>query len=377
MEIFLSVMILFWMIVIVDGFYGMKKMKPLERQRVSNNNELLSVIVAARNEEQQIEESLLSQFQQTYTNVEWIVVNDRSTDMTAKILSKLERGESRLQVIHIDYLPQGWLGKNYALFRGYQQAQGNRLLFTDADVIYEKEAFSKAISYASANKIDHLTLTPNLKAEGFWLKAFVAFFLFGFSYFKRPWMANSERSKQGTGIGAFNMLTRQAYEAIGTHKSIALRPDDDLQLGIKIKQAGFRQRLATALHLIKVTWYDTLPAAIQGLEKNAFAGLFYRISMVVLAAVGVAMSQCLPFVLLLFGTPIMRWYSLVIIVLIFVVYQLVITKMTTLSSIHFLVFPLTAMIFIYTILRATYLTYRQGGIVWRGTFYTLEDLRKG
>lgn len=172
-----------WLVFLLDAIIGLRKLDSLEDEEPLDWGPLLSVVVAARNEEEHIKASILSQLEQTYKNVEWILVNDRSTDETGKSMEQLAHQDSRIKVIHVHDLPDGWLGKNYALFTGAQIAQGKWLLFTDADIKYEKEAFAKALHYAERHQLDHLTAAPNLSAKSFWLKTFVAFFLFGFFLF--------------------------------------------------------------------------------------------------------------------------------------------------------------------------------------------------
>ena len=300
LTILFSIGILVWIVFLLDGLIGLRKIDALEAEESLENGPLLSVIVAARNEESQIQVSVLSQLEQTYKNIEWILVNDRSTDATGLIMEELKKTDLRVSVIHIEELPEGWLGKNNALYRGYLQASGKWILFTDADVKFEKEAFAKALHYFERHKLDHLTASPNLSAKKFWLKTFVAFFLFGFSYFKRPWAANNQKSKVGTGIGAFNLVSKKAYESFGTHEMVKMRPDDDLQLGMRLKQSGYRQRIVTALRLIEVEWYGSLQEAFVGLEKNTFAGLHYRVSMVFFAVFGVFITNVLPFITIFF-----------------------------------------------------------------------------
>ncbi|WP_260631471.1 glycosyltransferase family 2 protein [Neobacillus niacini] len=354
----------------------MRKIEALEAEDCLENGPLLSVIVAARNEEGEIKASILSQLEQTYKNVEWILVNDRSTDSTGYLMEELQQEDSRISVVHIEELPEGWLGKNNALYRGYLQASGKWLLFTDADVKFEKEAFAKALRYFERHKLDHLTAAPNLSAKKFWLKTFVAFFLFGFSYFKRPWAANNPKSRIGTGIGAFNLVSKASYKAFGTHEKVKLRPDDDLQLGMRMKQAGYRQRIVTALKLIEVEWYGSLKEAFVGLEKNTFAGLQYRVSMVLFAIFGVFVTNVLPFITLFSPDKILAFLSLGIILLSGIHYVLVIKKMTIFSPAMFFVLPVTALLFIYCIIRASLLTFKRGGIMWRGTIYKLSELRE-
>lgn len=369
--------ILFWTVLLTDAYIGYRSLQRLEDiDSIDQDGPLVSIIVAARNEESAIIESFQTLLKQNYPKIEWIVINDRSTDNTGFLLETLHKKNQDVTVINIKDLPNGWLGKNHALYQGYLNSKGKYLLFTDADVHFHPETVSKALHFIEKQGVDHITITPNLYAKGFWLQAFIAFFLFGFSFFKRPWRANVDQSKIGMGIGAFNLISREAYEKIGTHKEIAMRPDDDLQLGYKVKAHGLRQRVATGISYVKVTWYETLKDALIGLEKNTFAGLHYRVSMVFVAVVGTFLSHVLPFLTLFTSDTLQLFLSITTILLIFLLYYQVTTRMTSFSLIHFIVFPITALLFIYSILRSSFLTFKRGGIVWRGTKYSLKELRK-
>jgi glycosyltransferase involved in cell wall biosynthesis len=367
---------LFWLVILFDAFIGMKKIERLENVRMtSSETPLISIIVAARNEEKSITKSITSQLNQSYPNLEWVVVNDRSIDSTGYLIDALVQQDQRLQAIHIKELEPGWLGKNHALHKGSLKATGEYLLFTDADIMYHPQTIEKAINYALEKNLDHLTLAPNMNVKRFWPKAFISFFLFGFSFFKRPWMANVDKSKSAIGIGAFNLVRRNAYEAVGTHLAIKERPDDDLMLGVLLKQNGFKQRMATALEHLEVEWYSTLREAFIGLEKNTVAGLYYRYSMVLLAISGVFVTHVLPFMTIFLSAGINRFLSMGAIVLIGLVYIQTVHKMTKGALNSLPVLPITALLFIYCIARAAFLTWIRGGIVWRGTFYSMKELR--
>ncbi|MCM3766466.1 glycosyltransferase family 2 protein [Neobacillus niacini] len=367
--------IIVWIVFVIDAAIGLRRIDSLQQEPVLSNGPLLSVIVAARNEENHLRASILSQLGQTYENVEWILVNDRSDDGTGDIMDELTKQDLRIKVIHIRDLPEGWLGKNFALYTGSQAAAGKWLLFTDADVRYQDETFAKALHYFEKHQLDHLTAAPNLHAKKFWLRTFVAFFLFGFSYFKRPWQANNPKSKMGTGIGAFNLMSKKAYEAFGTHERIKMRPDDDLQLGMRLKQEGYRQRIVTALECIEVEWYGSLREAFVGLEKNTFAGLNYQVGMIFFSIFGVFVTNVLPFIMLFSESSTIALLSLGNILVSGIHYVMIIKRMTVFSPILYLVLPITALLFIYSIIRASYLTFRRGGIVWRGTTYRLSELK--
>ncbi|RLQ91135.1 glycosyltransferase [Falsibacillus albus] len=376
MHYLLGLILIVWIVIAIDLLIGIRKIEKLESTSALRDGPLVSIVIAAKNEADYIRRSIESQLQQTYRNIQWVLVNDRSSDGTGTIMDEMAKNHPQLSVIHIERLPDGWLGKNHALYKGFQQADGELILFTDADVVFEKHAVGKAVNYMIKNKIDHLTAAPDLKAEPFWLKTFVAFFLFGFSYYKRPWKANDDRSKIGIGIGAFNLIRSSVYSRIGTHEEIKACPDEDLQLGMLVKRFGYKQRMSTGLSLLQVEWYPSLLSALKGLEKNTFAGFNYQAAMVVFAIAAVFISQVLPFFLIFTGDGWSKLLSVIVIALLFFLYKAVIKKMTNFSPWLFLVFPFTACLFLYSILRATFLTFKRGGIEWRGTMYSLKELRR-
>ncbi len=369
---------LFWFIVLIDAFIGMRKLENLAYfPPISDHNTpLVSIIVAAKNEAKDIKGSVRSQLKQTYKNIEWILVNDRSSDHTGILIDDLVKEDHRVRSIHITDLPSGWLGKNHALYQGYIASKGDYLLFTDGDVYFKEDTVARSLSYIHKRKIDHLTLTPDMDVKPFWAKAFVTFFLFGFSYFKRPWRANDDKSKVAIGIGAYNFLTREAYEAVGTHKTIAMRPDDDLRLGISIKEIGGKQRIVKGQSYLNVEWYPSLKEAMIGLEKNTFAGLYYSYFMVLFSMGGIFISQVWPFWALFLTEGTTRLVYGVSVLLLFLVYQQTANVMAKGSIVYFIVFPFSALLFLFSIARATVLTIIRGGIYWRGTFYSLNDLKE-
>ncbi|MDG5470718.1 glycosyltransferase family 2 protein [Jeotgalibacillus sp. ET6] len=376
MFILLSLITLFWLFVAIDTFKGLSQLQDLSNESPTVSAGMVSFIIAARNEEHTIEKSIRSQLEQTYQPVEWILVNDRSTDGTGKIMEKLARHDSRIHVVHIKKLPEGWLGKNHALHTGARKSAGNLLVFTDADVRYEPDLLAKAVAFFSRNALHHLTISPNLVAKTFVLQGFISFFLFGFSYFKRPWSANQDHKKTGMGIGAFNMLSRKAYQEIDGHQKIRMRPDDDLQLGMLVKKHGLKQRLVTGLSLLHVEWYPSLKEAIRGLEKNTFAGLHYSYLLAAAAVTGVFVSQFLPFITLFHSALPVRMMSILTILLLAAISLAIIKKLTLFSPWTVALFPLSVLLFIYAISRAVFLTMIRGGIKWRGTTYPLKEIKK-
>ncbi|SDO90492.1 Glycosyltransferase, catalytic subunit of cellulose synthase and poly-beta-1,6-N-acetylglucosamine synthase [Paenibacillus sp. yr247] len=377
--------LLYWLYITFDVHKGIHLLHTLPKStKLPDKPPLVSVIIAAKEEERTILETVQHLLSQNYPRLEIIAVNDRSQDATGVRLEELRKWSQHktdihtpLQIIHITHLPEGWLGKNHALYQGYQQARGQYLLFTDADIIFAPGTISDAVTYMKEHDVQHLTLTPNMIVRGALLQGFVHFFLFSFSLFVRPWRANDDNARgQGIGIGAFNMVSRSAYEAIGTHKAIALRPDDDLQLGIFLKRAGFRQKVLSGKHILQVEWYRSLKEAIVGLEKNLFSGFRYSYAIALLACLGQLVFFITPWLGLAF---LWDWrgaiYAVVVLLQIWL-YRKLMSRLMSKRGDEAYLLPISASLLLYTIARSVWLTWKQGGIYWRGTFYSLRELKK-
>lgn len=335
----------------------------------------LSVIVPACNEERSIASAVRSLLEQDYPNLEIVLVNDRSTDSTGAIMDRLAAQFPQLTVVHIDHLPPGWLGKNHALWTGARVASGELLLFTDADVHFDPTALRRAVAFLQRRKLDHLTLAPDLSVKGFLLQGWVGFFLMSFLAYKNPYRANDPKSKVGMGIGAFNLVRRSAYNGMGTHHAISLRPDDDLRLGQRLKRMGFSTNVAMGRGLLSVEWYTSLWEGIRGLEKNTFAGLEYSVFMVFVSIAGILTIMVWPFIALFLtsGWSFALYAGAILLQLL--TYVMANAMMGPRAWPLALLYPVSALLFAFTVARASYLTLRQGGISWRGTFYPLKLLQ--
>lgn len=335
----------------------------------------VSVIIAARNEAEAIGRTLDTLRNNNYVKFEVIAVNDRSDDATGMIMEEKQKGWQALRVIHLAELPDSWLGKNYALYRGAQHARGDWLLFTDGDVEFAPDALARAVSYVEKHKPDHLVVPPEMKLSGWWLRALVAFFIFNLSLFFRPYEAGNPRSHAHMGVGAFNMVRRPVYEAIGTHRALALRPDDDLRLGRMIKEQGFRQHFIPARAFVRVQWYPNVRAMLEGLEKNALTPFRYSVALLIAGMVPLFALYVGPFVLPWIGSGWIRAAGLYCLAVMLGLYALN-GKFTQLPLSLFWVLPAVVLLFIYALVRAAFLAVKRGGIYWRGTFYSLEELRR-
>jgi len=336
---------------------------------------LVSMVVPARNEERNVEAAARSLLAQKYPALEIIAVEDRSTDRTGPILDALSSGDARLRVVHITELPPGWLGKNHALALGAAAARGEWLLFADADIIMAPDAVSRAVAYAERRGVDHLTILPDTLMPGLLLKGFVCVGIVIFGMALRPWKARDPRSRSFVGVGAFNLVRAGAYARAGGHEPIRLRPDDDIKLGKILKRSGARQDALAGRGMVSVEWYRSIGETIDGLMKNSFSVVQYNPLWMILGAGVYIVVGLAPLAALGLGSGLLRLLGAGA-VLVQLLVHLFVAHEAGLPRRAVLLYPLIYLLFAWILVRALVLNLSQGGIVWRGTFYPLSELRK-
>ena len=334
----------------------------------------ISVVIAARDEERTVEAALVSLLELDYPDLEVVFVDDRSVDRTGEIARSLAerhpRGE-RLKVLSCRELPQGWLGKMHALYLGTKASTKPLVLLTDADVVFEPDSLKLAAGAQRVLKADHLAVAPLIEPSGFWEPALVSFFLIMFVAKFQPSRVHRDR-KRFVGVGAFNMLTRQALERLEYLEPLRLQVIDDVHLGRLVKSRGLSQFCLISGDLIRVRWVEGLRGVVTGLEKNSYAGLDYSLPFSLAAIPMVALPFWLPVLLFFLG---LKSWAAGYMLFCFLVGTLI-PKNFHLPTWVGLTFPLSAMVLAYTFARSVWITEKQGGVVWRGTLYPLDELRR-
>jgi cellulose synthase/poly-beta-1,6-N-acetylglucosamine synthase-like glycosyltransferase len=336
----------------------------------------VSIVVAARNEERNIEEGVRSLLGLDYPDLQITVVNDRSTDQTAAILGRIALENPRLNVVSIEQLPAGWLGKNNAMHVGAFRSDGEWVLFTDADIIFAPDTLRKAIAYSEAHGVDHLAAAPRVITPSFWLRAFVPVFSMFFVLYVKAWAIRNRNDRSAwVGVGAFNLVRGTAYRAIGGHEKLRLRPDDDVRLGKQLKEAGFQADFVGATEELSVEWYSSVGELIRGLEKNAFAASDYRCTAALAANAFLLGGFVLPFVAMFVAPwPANLLSGLAAGIAVFFAGRA--CRSNGQPGILGLLFPVGVLLFAMIQIRTMILNLWQGGIRWRDTFYSLEELRR-
>src|SRR6202049_1952485 len=337
----------------------------------------VSIIVPARNEEENIAKTLTQLLALDYPNYEIIAVDDRSTDRTGEVMDSVGTNASRLlKVIHIETLPAGWLGKAHAMWKAAGQSTGDWLLFTDADVLFKPESVRRALAYAEAERADHLVVFPRMIMKSAGEKMMIAFFQTLFVFGHRPWKVADPKTKDHIGVGAFNLIRRRVYEAIGTYQALRFEVLDDMKLGKVVKNAGYAQRNVFGAELISIRWAKGAMGVVDNLTKNFFAIMSFQWPRALASCLALAFLNLMPFagVLLAHG-----WARLGYSVALFSMLSIYVgmSRKSDIPPYYFVLHPVSTALFVYTMLRSTFFTLARGGVVWRGTFYPLEELRKG
>jgi len=266
------------------SFRGVPLLPPLNRATLAETpRPRVSILLAARNEEPRIAHTVSRLLDQTGVEIELIVVNDRSTDLTGEILNDLEKKHDALRVIHVETLPPGWLGKPHALQLASEQATGDWFLFTDGDVWMTREIVARAVAAARQTRATQFCLFPGEESQSSPAKAVLMFLSIAFGTVAAA--VNRDRRWAVTGVGAFNLVRADAYRAVGGHQPLKFEVVDDVKLGLLLHNAGYRARVMDASREVKVHWAPDLPGLFHALEKNMFAMLEFNLGLAVVAMV--------------------------------------------------------------------------------------------
>jgi len=347
----------------------------------------ISLIFAARDEEEKLPGALATLATIDYPNLEIIAVDDRSQDSTGRILDEFaltglntghydNAANGRFRAVHVAALPAGWLGKPHALQKAYENSTGEWLLFTDADVRFAPDALRRAMAVVRSKNLDHLTLFGDVEMVGFWETVLITFFGLAFHIASDPYRVSNPHSRAYVGVGAFQLMKRSAYQACGTHRRLAMEVVDDMKLAKLVRQAGLRSCVAVAQEAVVVRWHAGVGNLVRGVTKNFFAALGYSLPFVVVAISGMLLMNVAPFLGVIFGHGWVRIFAGVAVV-IALGFHVGVDWAMRVSPLYALTHPLGALIFSYMLLRSTVVTLWHGGVTWRGTFYPLEELRRG
>lgn len=333
----------------------------------------MTVAFAARDEAQHVEKAARSLLALDYPKLQIMTVDDRSVDGTGNILDRIQTEDSRLRVVHVKTLPNGWLGKTHAMQMALDASEAEWILFTDGDVFLAPDCIKKAISLAVRSSFDHLAAAPDVPSETVGERLFLSVFMTAFVAVASPVLVENPRLPVGIGIGAFSLVRTTLLKSLGGFERIRLSVDDDMKLGQMLKRNGGRTRLLSGHGTVVVRWQVGLWGMITGLEKNFFATQDFRVALPFFGIIGIVAMLAGPHIGLLADNW-LRWVSVVGVAAICGV----IGRIGPASRVRWyygLTMPIGCIAVIVAMLRSAWLTLRRGGVVWRNHLYPLTELR--
>ncbi|HYL46284.1 MAG TPA: glycosyltransferase [Candidatus Limnocylindrales bacterium] len=375
---FCGVIALAWILAVMDMARGVRTIPSLGSAAPLADADCpsVSILFAARDEAEKLPGALETFLALDYPRYEVIAVDDRSEDATAEILSAAAKKDARVKFVRLDSLPAGWLGKPHALQQAYEHSSGEWLVFTDADVHFAPDLLRRAIALARREGWEHLTLLGRTEMHTAGEKIALTFFGMSFLLGVRPWHVRNPRSGTYAGVGSFQLIRRGAYEAMGTHRRLAMEVVDDMKLGKLAKQAGVRSGVASAGDAVSVHWHSGVANIVRGTTKNFFATVGFQPWMVCIQIAALLTAFLFPFAALPFVHGWARIFDAIAVGLALAV-QAGVCREFGVSPLYALTQPIGALIFVWMIARSTIVTLWSGGITWRGTFYPLEELKRG
>ena len=339
----------------------------------------LTVVVPARNEARDLPGTLEALAKADYPLLQVLVIDDRSEDATGAIADEYARSSGgRIEARHVLELPDGWLGKTHAMQLALYESHSEYVLFTDADILFSPSVLRRALAYAEHERADHLVVfpTPLIRSRG--EGAVLGFFqMLGF-WVVRPWRVAEERGKSRSwrdaiGVGAFNMVRREALLQIGGLAPQRMVIIEDVTLARRFRAAGLRQRVAYAPGLVLVHWAAGAHGLVRVMTKNLFSGVNFQPVLLLALCLGIVFMFLLPLGGLFWWRTALP--CLGILCAIGAGYRLM-NEYTGIDARYGWLYPVGAVLFCWAMLRSMLAAWLQGGVVWRGTHYPLRELRQ-
>ena len=233
--------------------------------------ETCSILIPARDEEDNLKDCLDSAMRQGDSVIEIIVCNDHSEDATSEIVGSYSKTDPRVRMINAGDLPKGWCGKTFACNLLAAEARGDWMLFLDADARLSVDAVSRMMAEAGQRDCTFLSSWPGLVLGSFWERILMPMLNFVvFTLFPAPLSLRKNDPSLGLAHGASILVKRTEYEAIGGHKLVFDKIFEDTGLARAWRASGRRGICLDGQSLVRVRMYDSLGGIWQGFQKNVF-----------------------------------------------------------------------------------------------------------
>ena len=337
----------------------------------------ISVCVPARDEERDIEACLTSLLNQNYPNFEVIVVDDNSTDNTSGIIRALKERYARLVSIQGAELPSDWFGKPFALHQAEKKAQGELLLFTDADPVFQPYALTTAVDLMQKHQLDMVSLLPGAEFGSFWertIQPVVFAFIAALTRFKK---VNDPESKSAMGVGAFILMRREVYDRVGGYAALKQAILEDIGMARLVKQSGAKMMIADAQKVYSIRMYHSFQEIWNGWRKNVFLAMkksIFKTFYYILCVLGFVVTPWFLVGVHLWMGSGLGWLAMVLAGLSLVlITELTLCHELNLEKRYAFLFPLGALVMVAIMINSMIHVLYRGQAEWRGRTYSQPE----
>ncbi len=341
-------------------------------------NPLISVLVPARNEEDNIKRCLLSLMKQDYKNIEILVLNDNSTDNTAGIVSGLARKDKRITLHHGKPLEKGWLGKSFACYQLSKFAKGKYLVFTDADTLHFPNSIGSSVACLLKYKVDALSVFAKQIMVTIHERMMVPAGNYMIFWFLPLILIRKAKSALFcTAIGQFMLFKKEVYEKIGGHKAVKSRILEDVIISKQVKKCGYKFMIFDGRHSLYCRLYHNFSEVVKGYSKILFAAFGFNAYMMLTAILFVSAIFLLPFIMLpisiLFDWAQIHINLMIIQVIMIFITRVIFTFRYRSKAIDAFLHPLAFIYLIAIAITSVFQVKYGAGIYWKGRTYAVSE----
>ena len=380
--IYLAVLGLLWLYLLRESFVTFRTditLKADAELQLPESPPPVSIMVPARNEEDNIAKCLDSLLAQSYPHIEVIVANDRSTDRTAEIVREMCEKDDRLRLVEVQDLPEEWTGKNHALDTAVKEAKGEWFVFTDADTWHAPACTAQCMSHALSAGVDMLSLVGKQDHRTLWERMFVPPIAATLMLWFRQKKVNNPDCPVAFANGQFILISRSMYEKCGGHARVRRELLEDIAMSKEAKKEGGHIHLVYAAELLTTRMYDTFGSFFRGWSRILHSGLekssvrlFLQLVLTFLCSIGPAIAALIGLVGLAMGDP----GALPVLLLGMLVCTVTMWAVARTYSVsesdprYALLHPINCLVIVGVLAHAFYTAATGSGIVWRGTTYS-------
>src|SRR4030043_592703 len=346
-------------------------------QYIIDKNPLISILIPARNEEEDIKRCLISLTKQDHSNIEILVLDDNSIDNTAGVIKELSEKDHRIKLYSGDLLKKGWLGKSYACWQLSKHAKVDYLIFTDADTLHFPNSISGAVACLLRYNLDALSVFPKEIMVTFHERMMVPFGHYIILSLMPLYLIRKIKTALFcTAIGQFMLFKKEVYKKIGGHKFVRDEVVEDIKISKQVKRAGFKFMIFDGRNNVYCRMYKNFREVVKGYSKVLFAVFDYKVHMISIAIVLVFVIFLSPFFLLpvviLLDWPLLLIELIILQITIIFITRIVLSIRFKCKAVDVILHPV-AMVYLIGIAINSILSVKiRSGIYWKGRTYDVN-----